>query len=175
MNTILKIGTTILLLFATTMGNAQITKAQIIATGLTCSMCSNAINKQLKKMPEVENIETNLNTNTFTIKLKNNNLSPNDLKNNIEKTGFFVGSMVVSVAFHNQKIVSNTSVSIGNWAVRFMNVTTKSLYGLVDLKILNKGFVTQKEYKKWAASTFLSPTIGNISNNNDVYFVNLQP
>jgi hypothetical protein len=56
-----------------------------------------------------------------------------------------------------------------------MNVTTKSLDGLVDLKILNKGFVTQKEYKKWAASTFLSPTIGNISNNNDVYFVNLQP
>ncbi len=175
MNTIFKIGTTILLLFATTMGNAQITKAQIIATGLTCSMCSNAINKQLKKMPGVEKVETDLNTNTFTISLKKNNLSPNDLKNSIEKTGFFVGSMVVSVAFGNQKISANTNVSIGNWTVRFMNVTNKSLDGLVDLKILNKGFVTQKEYKKWAASMFLSQTIGNIGNNNDVYFVNLQP
>jgi copper chaperone CopZ len=174
MNAILKIGTTIIVLFATTMGNAQITKAKITATGLTCSMCSNAINKQLKKMPEVEKVETDLNSNTFTISLKKNNLSPNNLKNNIEKTGFFVGSMVVSVAFDNQMISPNTSVSIGNWTVRFINVTNKSLDGSVDLKILNKGFVTQKEYKKWAASMFLSPTIGNIGNNNEVYFVNLK-
>jgi copper chaperone CopZ len=174
MNAILKTGTTIIVLFATTMGNAQITKAKITATGLTCSMCSNAINKQLKKIPEVEKVETDLNSNTFTISLKKNNLSPNDLKKNIEKTGFFVGSMVVSVAFDNQTITPNTSVSIGNWTVRFINVTNKSLDGSVDLKILNKGFVTQKEYKKWAASMFLSPTIGNIGNNDEVYFVNLQ-
>ena len=42
--------------------NAQIIKAEIRATGLTCSMCSNAINKQLKSMLEVANVETDLNT-----------------------------------------------------------------------------------------------------------------
>ena len=50
--------------------NAQIIKAEIRATGLTCSMCSNAINKQLKSMTEVVNVETDLNTNTFTVTLK---------------------------------------------------------------------------------------------------------
>ena len=50
--------------------NAQIAKAELIATGLTCSMCSNAINKQFKNMPEVDRVETDLNTNTFTVYLK---------------------------------------------------------------------------------------------------------
>jgi copper chaperone CopZ len=52
---------------------AQISKAEIIATGLTCSMCSNAINKQLKTLPEVVTVETDLNTNTFTVTLKEGN------------------------------------------------------------------------------------------------------
>jgi hypothetical protein len=45
--------------------NAQISKVEIRATGLTCSMCSNAIYKQLESIPEVETVETDLNTNTL--------------------------------------------------------------------------------------------------------------
>ena len=37
--------------------NAQIVKAEIFATGLTCSMCSKSIHKQLTKLPEIEKIE----------------------------------------------------------------------------------------------------------------------
>ena len=66
--------------------NAQIVKAEIRATGLTCSMCSNAINKQLKALPEVINVETDLNTNTFTITLKEGNeLSPKIFVNRQQK------------------------------------------------------------------------------------------
>jgi copper chaperone CopZ len=36
-------------------------------------MCSNAINKQLKTLPEVVTVETDLNTNTFTVTLKEGN------------------------------------------------------------------------------------------------------
>jgi hypothetical protein len=39
----------VFVLIASTKSYSQISKAEIIATGLTCSMCSNAINKQLKK------------------------------------------------------------------------------------------------------------------------------
>ena len=77
--------------------NAQIVKAEIRATGLTCSMCSNAINKQLKALPEVTNVETDLNTNTFTITLKEGNeLSPKIFKEKVEKAGFFIGSLVIT-------------------------------------------------------------------------------
>ncbi len=70
--------------------NAQISKAEIRATGLTCSMCSNAINKQLKALPEVANITTDLNTNTFTVTLnENTSITPKTFKQSVEKAGFF--------------------------------------------------------------------------------------
>ena len=70
--------------------NAQITKVEIMATGLTCSMCSNAINKQLKTIDEVENVDIDLNKNLFIVRLKNNNtLSPKTFNDKVEKAGFF--------------------------------------------------------------------------------------
>ena len=35
---------------------AQVTKVSLQASGLTCSMCSNAINKALKSLDIVENV-----------------------------------------------------------------------------------------------------------------------
>ena len=78
-----------LLLFALNT-NAQIIKAEIIATGLTCSMCSNAINKQFKSLAEVEKVATDLNTNTFTVYLKSNAIiTPKKLKEQVEKASYF--------------------------------------------------------------------------------------
>ena len=57
---------TFIVLFFARESNAQIVKADIIATGLTCSMCSKSIYKQLTSLPEVESVDTDLNTNTFT-------------------------------------------------------------------------------------------------------------
>jgi copper chaperone CopZ len=58
-------------------------------------MCSNAINKQLKTLPEVVTVETDLNTNTFTVTLKEgNDLSQKYLRKS-GKSRFFIGSLVV--------------------------------------------------------------------------------
>ena len=117
--------------------NAQIVKAEIIATGLTCSMCSNAINKQLKSLPEVASVETDLNTNTFTVIMKSGtNTNPNLFKENVEKAGFFVGSLVLSI----------DSKSLEN----YINIEEKEIptNKVVQIQILDKGFVTDKEYKK---------------------------
>ncbi len=60
----------ITILLISNQANAQINKAEIIATGLTCSMCSNAIQKQIESLPEVVSVETDLNTNTFIVLFK---------------------------------------------------------------------------------------------------------
>jgi copper chaperone CopZ len=60
---------------------AQISKAEIVATGLTCSMCSNAINKQLKSLAEVDSVVIDLNTNTFVVHLnKESKCQPRDVE-----------------------------------------------------------------------------------------------
>ena len=131
----------LLLMFSVQM-SGQIKKAEIIATGLTCSMCSNAINKQLKSLPDVLNVETDLNTNTFTVTLADNNtISPKVFKDSVEKAGFFIGSLIVTTT---------------------ANTVTKAPYILVDksvkqegevkVQILDKGFVTDKEFKKLSKS-----------------------
>lgn len=143
----LKTVLSLLLILASFYSNAQITKAEIIATGLTCSMCSNAINKQLKSLTEVLNVETDLNTNTFTVTLKENNeLNPKIFKDKVEKAGFFIGSLIITAK--SEIISKNPFILVNNKK----SVTTETQFQIVD-----KGYVTEKEFKK------LSKTYKDIS------------
>ena len=148
MKNLKKIYLTIIAVLGLATANAQISKAEIRATGLTCSMCSNAINKQLKSMPDVENVDTDLNTNTFTIRLKKDNtLSPKNFKDKVEKAGFFIGSLVVFI--DAEAIKSNNYINVNN---------SKAVETEVKIQILDKGFVTAKEYKKLSKSFKNLPT-----------------
>ncbi|MEY3501208.1 MAG: hypothetical protein RL308_2881 [Bacteroidota bacterium] len=122
--------------------NAQISKVEIRATGLTCSMCSNAIYKQLESIPEVETVETDLNTNTFTVILKEeNNLSPRIFKEKVEKAGFFVGTFIVTA---KPETTSNGSYVLLN--------DKPNSASEIKFQLLDKGYVTEKEYKKTTKS-----------------------
>lgn len=102
-------------------------------------MCSNAINKQLKSLPEVVNVETDLNTNTFTITLKEGNeLSPKVFKEKVEKAGFFIGSLVVTAK--PETIAKNSYILVND---RPNNVTE------IQFQVVDKGYVTEKEYKNY--------------------------
>ena len=99
-----------LVLITSVQSYSQISKAEIIATGLTCSMCSNAINKQLKATVGVDSVSTDLNTNTFTVYFKKESkVMPKVLKEGVEKAGFFIGSLVITVPTENLKITSDKS------------------------------------------------------------------
>jgi copper chaperone CopZ len=139
----------LVMLLGITSSYAQISKAEIIATGLTCSMCSNAINKQLKAMPEVEKVMIDLNNNTFVVNLKNNSLvTPQMLKSNIEKTGFFVGSMILTMDANKVEPKDNSSFKNASGTYVFVNPDEKPANEKLRLKVLNSGFVTKKEYKQ---------------------------
>lgn len=148
----------ILVTLFTTISNAQISKAEIRATGLTCSMCSNAINKQLKAMPEVKNVEIDLNTNTFIVSLsENNSVKPSALKEKVEKAGFFIGSL----------ILTTTSEAIKNSSYIVVNGKENNSKE-VKIQILDKGYVTDKEFKKLSKSYKNSLTFNN-NNENDFH------
>ncbi|MFY7938138.1 MAG: heavy-metal-associated domain-containing protein [Flavobacterium sp.] len=122
--------------------NAQIVKAEIRATGLTCSMCSNAINKQLKSMEEVVAVETDLNTNTFTVTLKEgNDLSPKVFKEKVEKAGFFIGSLLLTA---KPETITKSSYILVN--------DKKSNALEIQFQVVDKGYVTEKEFKKLSKS-----------------------
>lgn len=158
-NTYIKfIALCLLVTFTSVSSYAQISKVDIIATGLTCSMCSNAINKQLKSLVEVDSIGTDLNTNTFTVYFKDNQeLEPKVLKNAVEKAGFFVGSMVLTAKFDDDQASDKTKVTHGGATYFFMD-EHGVMNGAAKFRVLDKGFVTQKEYKKLVKAYSKFPT-----------------
>jgi copper chaperone CopZ len=148
-------------LFSLSNANAQVIKVEIRATGLTCSMCSNAINKQLKALPEVANVETDLNTNTFTVTLNGNTtISPSTFKQSVEKAGFFIGLLVIT---------SKTS-SVKN--KKYIVVDAKTIDSEeVTFQVLDKGYVTDKEYKKLSKSLRKLETY--LANNEDDFHIKI--
>ena len=158
-NTYLLVAAVIMLISTNTF--AQISKAEIRATGLTCSMCSNAINKQLKSLPEVVNVETDLNTNTFTVTLKEGNqLSPKVFKDKVEKAGFFIGSLVLTTK--SETIKQGAYVLVNN---------ASSKNTEVQIQVLDKGYVTEKEFKKLSKSYKNVETYA--SNNEDDFHIKI--
>ncbi len=148
---------------------SQISQAEIIATGLTCSMCSNAILKQFKSLNDVDSVATDLNKNSFIVYLKKNNtIKPRVLKESVEKAGFFIGSMVVTMSFDNLNVEDNLVVNKDDVSFIFVDTKTKTLNGPTKVKIFDKGFVTQKEYKKLLKS-FSKYTSYNNENENDYH------
>jgi len=150
-----------IVLIASTKATAQISKAEIRATGLTCSMCSNAINKQLKSLPEVVDVETDLNTNTFTVKLKEDNtLSPKVFKDRVEKAGFFIGTLILTTKL--ETIKQSTYVLINNVSNSIKEV---------KFQVMDKGYVTEREFKKLLKS--LKNLATYASNNEDDYHIKI--
>jgi copper chaperone CopZ len=137
--------------------NAQLEKAEFQASGLTCSLCSNAINKALKTVPFIESINTDLNKNIFSIVFKKN--TPVDLdaiRKKVEDAGFSIAKFWIIADLHNLKVDSDEHVPIDGLNFHFLNVRSQTLNGEKKLQLIDKNFVSAKEFKKNSAYTSMS-------------------
>ena len=140
----------LLITFAFSIGaNAQVTKVSLQASGLTCSMCSNAINKALKTLDFVDKIDADIKTYTFEISFKENSVVDFDMiKNKVEGAGFSISGFVATIVFNNTLVSGGQPIRIENRTFYFVNTKDQTLHGARQIKILDKGFVSQKEYKR---------------------------
>lgn len=129
--------------------NAQVTKVSLQASGLTCSMCSNAINKALKTLDFVLHVEADIKTYTFEILFKPNSTVDFDMiKKRVENAGFTVSGFVATIHFNNVQIINSQQVTIEDKTFLFTNMKDQPLNGIKKVKVLDKGFVSPKEYKR---------------------------
>ena len=128
---------------------AQVTKVSIQASGLTCSMCSNSINKSLKTIGFVEDVKPNIKTSTFDITFKPNmKVDFELLRKKVEDAGFTIANFVAAVNFNNIQVKSNQPVKVGDKTFNIVNAKDQALNGTKQLRVVDKGFVSNKEYKK---------------------------
>ena len=142
------------LLFYTVVTNAQVKKVSIQASGLTCSMCSNAIYKALQSVDFVEKVDANIKNSTFEITFKPNaDVDFDKLKNKVEDAGFFVAGFWATVHFDNVKIRNDSPVETIGKNLMFLHVADQELDGDKTIKFLDRGYISSKEYKKSSALT----------------------
>ncbi len=137
--------------------NAQFTTANLQATGLTCAMCSNAINKALQKVPFVESVKPDIKNSSFGIVFKKDaEVDIDALKDAVEDAGFSVGSLKLTGNFNEVKIAADQHVKIGNENFHFLNVKSQVLNGEQAITVVDKNFVTEKQFKKYSSATKMS-------------------
>ncbi len=144
----------IILVLLSVMANAQVKAVTIQASGLTCSMCSNSIFKALKTLDFVEKVEPNIKTSSFDIFFKPTGYIDFDkLKAKVEDAGFFVANFTVTYHFDGLAIANDKHVTVGKSTFHFINVKDAVLSGDKKIRLLDKGFVSAKEFKKNSSFT----------------------
>lgn len=143
--------------FSALPSQAQFTKATLQATGLTCAMCSNAINKALQKVSFVDNIKADIKNSSFAIVFKNNSqINVDALKEAVGDAGFSVGSLKLTGNFSNTKIEKDQHINIGNEIFHFLNGANQVLQGEQTITVVDKNFVTEKQFKKYSTASKMS-------------------
>ena len=112
-------------------------------------MCSNAINKALKKLDFVLTVDADIKTYTFEISFKQNSIVDFDLiKKKVESAGFTVCAFYANLHFNNVQVNAGEPIVIQDKIFLFVNTKNQLLSGDKQVKIMDKGFVSAKEYKR---------------------------
>lgn len=88
-------------------------------------------------------------------------MSPRTLKERVENAGFFVGAMNVSMNFEKTVIPEDKRLEMDGMVLIILESKSQLLDGTIQVKIMDKGYVTQKEYKKLSKSLLKIPTYNN--------------
>ncbi len=131
------------------MAKGQITRVTLQASGLTCSMCSNAINKALKSLGFVSDVYADIKTYSFEISFKPNSIVDFDLiRKKVEGAGFAVSAFYANIRFNNIPVKTGEPVDLEDKTFLFVVTKNQVLNGDKRIKIMDKGFVSAKEYKR---------------------------
>jgi len=144
----------LLTLTAGLLSQAQFTKATLQASGLTCAMCNNAINKALKGLAFVGTVKSDIKNASFDIVFKDGAIPDIDaIREAVEDAGFFVAKLKVTGNFDNVNVKNDEHVVIGGKTFHFLEISDQVLSGEKTLTLLDKNFLTSKEFKKVSHAT----------------------
>ncbi len=137
--------------FFPAVSNAQFVSATLGINGLTCSMCSFAVQAELERLPFVEKATLNLNTNIAEVLFKKDQkVDIRQLVDAVYKAGFSVGYTEADFIFDQQAVSDQFIFSFEGYNYQFLKPAQGLLNGRTTLKFLDKNFLRKKAYSFWA-------------------------
>ena len=132
----------------------QVTKVSLQASGLTCSMCSKAVKSALEEVSFVEKVQVDIKNQKYNLTFKEGaNVEIDDLAKAVEDAGFSVASLVVTATVNNITLEKDNHLKIGNSYFHFLNASGQQINGTTNFNIVDKKFVSEKEFKKYSGLT----------------------
>jgi copper chaperone CopZ len=142
------------ILISSIFANAQFQSASLTAAGLTCAMCTKAIYNALDKLPAVEKVDADIKSSSFLITFKKDaSVDPDKLKDAVEDAGFSVSSFKLTGQFNNFQISNDAHVDLYGKSFHFIKANNKVLNGTQTLTVVDKHYVSAKQFKKVASLT----------------------
>ncbi len=144
----------ILSLFISISSFAQIKRATLSASGLTCSMCSKAIYKALGKVPSVKSVDADIEGSKYHITFKEGTAPVlDDLKKAVEGAGFSVASLQVTANFPPTQIANDAHLEYGGATYHFLNVPDGTISGERTFTVVDRKFLPDADYRRYAKMT----------------------
>jgi copper chaperone CopZ len=117
-------------------------------------MCNNAIYKALKALPFIASVESDIKNASFNMVFKNDAVADIDaIKNAVEDAGFSVATFKLTGNFDHVNIADDKHVKIGDRHFHFIKVKDQVLNGEQTITVVDKDFLTLKNFKKFSAAT----------------------
>lgn len=133
---------------------AQIKSATLSASGLTCSMCSKAIFKALSKVKSVQKVDADIEGSKYQITFRPGaTVVLDDLQKAVENAGFSVAALQVTANFPPTQLHKDAHIAYGGALYHFLNVPDETISGEKTFTIVDKNFLPEKDYKRYAKMT----------------------
>lgn len=134
--------------------NAQFSNASLQAGGLTCSMCSKAVQIAIENVPFVEKVMADIENQQYNITFKPSvAVNFDDLSKAVEDAGFSVTSFKFSVDVNNIKAEKDKHIQIGDKYFHLLNTSGQQLKGTTNFTLVDKAFLPAKDFKKHASTS----------------------
>ncbi len=146
-----------ILLSLSFLSKSQVTKIELQASGLTCSMCNKSIHKSLSTIANVNQIIPDLNNNSFAVTFKDSTkINIDELRQKVESAGYKVAGLFIYASLKNQSIANDAHILLDSINYHFIDVKPQTLNGTIKLTLIDKGFVTAKTFKSYNKLTKMS-------------------
>lgn len=132
--------------------DAQFSKASLQASGLTCAMCSKAVKVALENVSFVQEVKVDIKSQEYFINFRENAEPDFDvLKKAVEDAGFSVASLKVTGNFSDVPVEKDKHIQIRGKNFHFLSTGNRVLNGETTFTIVDKDFISEKEFKKLSA------------------------
>jgi hypothetical protein len=146
----------LLLIGFTASSHAQFVSADVGVDGLTCSMCSKGTEVTLKQLPFIDTIWVDLNDLVAHMRFKKDvKVSVDEIRKMIEDAGFTVRSVNAVFNFNDVTVGKDYHFIYGGDTYHFIGASDKKLSGPVNIRFVDKPYVTKKEFASLAKKTSL--------------------